>query len=160
MLGRPWKVLHVTNLDAPAVVRGLHLRRCQVNLTNGDGACAVHSVFGENRRGMFEKVGARQFLRDQFGQDADTFAARLVGVATLNELGYTLWQDIVQPCATQVAGRVSSCWISQPEGSMAWAKIVHSDPVVAMQCVEAASFEHGVDEQFRTARTSIVNQFA
>ena len=135
MLGRPWKVLHVPNLDAPAVVRALHLRRCQVNLTNGDGACAVHSVFGENRRGMFEKVGARQFLRDQFGQDASTFFARLGDVATLNELGYTLWQELVQPCAAEVAGLVSSRWIVRPEGNMVWTKIAHSDPAVAMHCV-------------------------
>ena len=130
--GRPRKVLRVPNLEAPAVVRELHLRRCQVNPTNGNGACSVHSVFGENRRGMFEKVGARQFLRDQFGQDADTFAARLGDVATLSELGYTLWQELVQPCATEVAGLVSSRWTARPEGNMVWTKIAYSDPVVAM----------------------------
>ena len=34
--GRPRKVLRVPNLEAPAVVRELHLRRCQVNPTSGN----------------------------------------------------------------------------------------------------------------------------
>ena len=157
---QPWKILHVPAVDAPVVVRALHLRTCQVNRTNGDGACSIHSVFGEKRRGMYEKNDARQFLRNQFGQDADTFSARLGDVAILNELGSTLWQELVQPCAAEVAGIASNRRAVRQEGNMVWAKIVHGDPAVAMQCVEAASSEHDAYEQFRTARTSIVNEFA
>ena len=93
--GRPRKVLRVPNLEAPAVVRELHLRRCQVNPTNGNGACSVHSVFGEEHRGTFFKANARHFLREKFGADAETFSARVRDLATLNELGHTLWQELV-----------------------------------------------------------------
>ena len=98
------RVLHVDILDAPSAFQALHQRRCQIQRTKGDGACAIHSVFGVLRRGVLEKVGARHFLRDKFGEDVATFSARVDDVAIVGQLEDCLWKELVQPCAAKEAG--------------------------------------------------------
>ena len=154
------KVLHITSLDAHAACRDLHMRRCHVHYTKGDGACAIHSVFGAIHRGEFEKVNARSFLRDSFGVDADTFSARVADAAIVTQLGQVLWQELVQPCAAEAVGLDCSRLIAQPESNTVWAEILRNSPALALQCVDAARSEHQRYELFSAARADIVNEFA
>ena len=54
--------LEIHTVGAPDVVQNLHGSSCEIRLTKGDGACAIHSVFGDDVSGEFVKVNARAFL--------------------------------------------------------------------------------------------------
>ena len=126
----------------------------------GDGACAVHSVFGENRYGMFTKAAPRHFIRDRFGEDAGVFSACVGDAAMIRDLAHVLWQELVQPCAAEAAELVNSRLTVRTEGKLVWQDMACSDPASALQCVDAARSEHHAYEHFKLARTRIVNEFA
>ena len=151
-------VLCVSNPDAPALVKALHLQNCVINKTNGDGACAIHSVFGEKHQGVFQKAGAIRFLRTMMGARADTFSIN-VGVPTIiSELACVLWQELVQPCAARAAGLRDNRLAMRPEGSVVWAHMLRSNPALAQRCVDAAGSEHRAYEQFGVVRASIIKR--
>ena len=136
------------------------MRRCEVKRTKGDGACAIHSVFGEDLHGEFEKEGARTFLRDMFGPTAGDFSERVGDAAVLSEIECVLWQELVQPCAARDAGIRSSRLALRPEGNIVWAEMTRRNFVFAQRCVAAAGAEHRSYEEFTNVRANVVNEFA
>ena len=56
--------------DLPPAVRRLQGTFVQPVRTTGDGACAIHSVWGNPLEGMLFKADARKFLGDAFGSNA------------------------------------------------------------------------------------------
>ena len=57
-------VSDLPGVDLADVVRHRNRRRCQVHTTYGDGACAIHSVFGDVKNGQVVEEGARlSFLK-------------------------------------------------------------------------------------------------
>ena len=88
-------VLKVNAPDAPPqVVQHLHGRSAQAERTCADGACAIHSVFGDFVGGQFVKAKAMTFLRDTFGPTAGAFASRLNDATLLQDIKNVLWQDL------------------------------------------------------------------
>ena len=75
----------------PEVVRGLHGHEVAVQRTHGDGACGVHSVFGEKDtvRGYFKQM-PRQFIRDSFGKTAHDFITAVRDSSTVAQLKQVL----------------------------------------------------------------------
>ena len=59
---------------------------------------------------MFVKLGARRFLREKFGEDAEAFSACLGDEDILKQLKHILWQELVQPCAAEYAQLVGHSW--------------------------------------------------
>ena len=51
-------------LELPSEVQRLHGARMQIVETAGDGACAIHSVWGDMEHGRLFKEDARSMLRD------------------------------------------------------------------------------------------------
>ena len=153
-------ILEVNNPDAPAVVRRLHGRTGQVEGTNGDGACAIHSVFGERHHGLFWKKGVRIFLRNTFGPTAEMFSARLGDAAILSELRNVLWQELLKPYAAKEAGLHDSRFVLRREGGMIWNQMKRSREDLVQQCVDAFRSEHHAYEKFMAVRHRIVTEFA
>ena len=153
-------ILEVNNPDAPAVVRRSHGRTCQVDRTNGDGARAIHSVFGERHHGLFWKKDARIFLRNTFGPTADMFSARLGDAAILSELRNVLWQELLKPYVAKEAGLHDSRFVLRREGGMIWNQMKRSREDLVQQCVDAFRSEHHAYEKFMAVRHRIVTEFA
>ena len=59
--------------DLPAVVQRLQGTQVQIVHTVADGACAIHSVWGEWSKGRLFKADARKFLGAAFGSTAQFF---------------------------------------------------------------------------------------
>ena len=146
-------ILQVTHHDAPAAVRSLHQRRCVFNHTMGDGACAIHSVFGEAHDGGFKRANARQFLRNTLGETADVFTARVGDVAIVSELVDVLWQELIQPCAAKKVGL-------RIEARLVWDEITRTNPPLAQLCVEVAASEQRTYEEFMVVRGNAISEFA
>ena len=146
-------ILQVTRRDAPVVVRFLNLCRCVIHRTMGDGACAIHSVFGEAHDGGFKKANTRQFLRNTLGETADVFTARVGDVAIVSELVNVLWQELIQPCAAKKVGL-------RTEARLVWDEITRANPPLAQLCVEVAASEQRTYEQFMVARVNAISEFA
>ena len=76
--------------------------------TNGDGGCAIHSVFGNpSENGLFLH-NARGFLRKTFAPTSAALRMRVHNNDLVDELAYFLWKDIVLPQAKRDAG-ISVC---------------------------------------------------
>ena len=78
--------LEIHTVGAPDVVQNLHGSSCEIRLTKGDGACAIHSVFGDDVSGEFVKANARAFLLDAFGDSAEIFKSKLHDPALFQNL--------------------------------------------------------------------------
>ena len=153
-------MLGVSNTDAPAVVKVLDSQNCIINQTKGDGACSVHSVFGEEHHGVFQKVGAREFIRSMMGGAADDCSTNVDVPSRVSEIACILWQELVQPCATRGAGLLDNRMPIRPEGTVVWNEMLRIDPGLAERCVDAAGSEHRAYEEFRVVRANVINQFA
>ena len=68
--------------------------------TKGDGACAIHSVWGNEVDGELFKSNARWFLRDAFGPTAAGFKSKLASEILLGEMEMALW-ELIAPIAKQ-----------------------------------------------------------
>ena len=110
--------LLVESEEVPVEVKQLHGRIIKVEDTMGDGACAVHSVFGEKQGVQFCKPAARGFLRRCFGPTSMTFEAHIGNDDILKELRHVLWQELVKPCALHEAQITNSRYIAKKEGEL------------------------------------------
>ena len=152
--------LQVTNRNAPSVVTNLHDRKCEVNKTDGDGACAIHAVFGEKHGGDIHKKNARQFLRDTLGPTVAEFTRRLADNRILTELQQALWLELVKPCATRAANLGIDAAPLRAEGNMIWQRLQQNSPSLAQQCVNATRSEHVSHMRFTATRKFLGYEFA
>ena len=104
------------------VTVGKHYKRVK---TCNDGACAVHSVFGELHRGVYRHTNARQFLRLVVDKQIDVVRSKLRPdrMYLLDAVLAAFWTDLVLPNATRDANvrapeegyllgplQASECW--------------------------------------------------
>ena len=68
--------------------------------TNGNGACSIHSVWGDRVSGELFRSDARGFLRDAFGPTPEGFKLRLASEDLLSEMEVALW-ELLAPIAKQ-----------------------------------------------------------
>ena len=107
--------IYFPNSGVPPNIAIARNNRFEVESTCGDGACAIHSIFGSpSPRGLF-KQGARRFYADQLGSSCQELAANMSDDALLQEFCYTLWYDVVKPQAQCQAGLQASMVELGPE---------------------------------------------
>ena len=146
-------------MDAPDVVQNLHGSSCEIRLTKGDGACAIHSVFGDDVSGEFVKANARAFLLDAFGDSAEIFELKLQDPAVFQNLQDILWKELLKPCASLTAGIDNERFAEQEEGKMIWDQLLHTKPNVYANCIRAAEEEAAAYQSFKQKRNGIVEIF-
>ena len=130
--------LQVNDATVAPDIRELHGRLCEIKNTTGDGACAIHSVFGIPRRdnGFFFKSGAREFLRQAVGDTSSVFRDRLGNGRLLRSLEQVLWKELVKPSATLCAGLPFEHGVPSLESQKLWSCITNESPVIRLRCIQ------------------------
>ena len=123
----------------PPQVRRLHASFVDTLPTCGDGACAIHSVWGEWEGDALVKRNARAFLRESFGQTTAEFEARLLSADLKSEMEMALW-DMLKPFAE------NSDHVDSQEGRHVWHTLSVHSPHIAVRCIEAVQT---ADHDFR-----------
>ena len=90
---------HVANA-LPAAVRRVHGASVDRMNTAGDGACSIHSVWGDWENGELFMRNARSFPSDAFGPTAERFRPSLKSDELMAELEVALWV-LLAPIAKQ-----------------------------------------------------------
>ena len=99
--------------NVPPEVIAASAGQVQCLRTNGDGLCAVHSVFGVSRSTGYEAEtefyhnDAKTFIRESLGEDYMTFVHNLDCESIRAELEDMIWFDLVRPACLSVSGRAS-----------------------------------------------------
>ena len=84
----------------PPLVRRLHGALAEAIATTPDGACSIHSVWGDLLGGELFKRNARSFLREAFGPTAERFKSRLSSEELMGDMEVALW-EMIAPIAKQ-----------------------------------------------------------
>ena len=130
----------------------------EVERTCGDGACAIHAIFGSpSLRGLF-KEGARRFYADQLGSSWPELAAKLGHDALLHEFSETLWYDVVKPQAQAAAGLDASEINLGPEEHAIF-RAIRTDAVVLQNCLSRVRLEQDKYDNFQTHRDELSRRF-
>ena len=98
--------LEEVNVPLPRAVQDLHGTTVETVATSGDGACAIHSVFGQWRDGCFAKKDARMFIRRTLSSTAGVFKEKLSSEALLQEMEMALWElirNVLRECSANLA---------------------------------------------------------
>ena len=90
-------ILENHTVGAPDIIQNLHGTSREIRSTKGDGACAIHSVFGDDVSGEFVKANARAFLLEEFGDSAEIFSSRLQDPALFQNVQDVLWKGLLKP---------------------------------------------------------------
>ena len=120
----------------PLAVRRLQGMVMETMPTAGDGACAIHSVWGEWECGELFKRDARSFLFEAFGPTAEIFKSRLSSEELLGDMELGLW-DLIQPIAKQSDPFGAPLHAGGNEGQHVWHCLLASSFDVAQRCVGA-----------------------
>ena len=90
------------------------------------GACAIHSIFGDDVSGEFVKANARAFLLEEFGDSAEIFSSRLQDPALFQNVQDVLWKGLLKPLRGGIDNeRVAE---QEEEGKMIWDQLLHTKP--------------------------------
>ena len=82
-------------------VKLLNGNTAETRRTNGDGACAIHAVWGELDpiANEYKQHCARNILRREFGDTFAQFCINVGDAAVASSLMETMWKEEVKPCA-------------------------------------------------------------
>ena len=83
----------------PDRIYAMRAQRLRTVLTEGDGTCSLHSVFGVCSSGGLRLWNARGFLAGVLGSSAVALRAHANDDALVGEMAFVLWNDIVKPQA-------------------------------------------------------------
>ena len=85
-------------VDAPRFLKDICKGTFDVYKTNGNGACAIHSVFGvPNEFGEYKCEEARQLFYESLGDAYSDFRSK-VHSALRDRWQRNVWLDMVRPC--------------------------------------------------------------
>ena len=143
----------------PSRLYGMRTQRFRTIETIGDGACAIHSVFGTSSPGGLCLQNARGFLAATLGDSAVVLRARANDDALVDEVAFVLWADIVKPQAKAYAGLPVGAHALSPEARVIWEEI-KKVPAVLRECVEKVRQDHDMYERFEQKRSQIAQAFA
>ena len=150
--------LHEVTVPLPPVVRRLHGASADPVHTNGNGACAIHSVWGDWVRGELFKRDARVFVRDAFGPTPQSFKSRLASGELLGEMELALW-DLIAPIAKQGGVFDGLLGAGEREGELIWECMEECCFDVALRCVAASQAEEENFRRYRERKDRIVEEF-
>ena len=111
--------------DLPAAVQRLQGTQVQTLHTVADGACAIHSIWGDWLCGMLFKADARKFLGDAFGSTAEVFKARLSSKELFAELEIAVWEQILPLARQSSAPLANPAQVADREGQHIWNCLLH-----------------------------------
>ena len=127
--------------------------------TNGDGACAIHSVFGKPSSSGLFLPHARTFLASALGATAQVFQHRVTDNMLLSEFQCCLWSDLVKPKAKQHVHLDIGSHELVREAHLIWDEICKSD-AAREACVDVVLREQACYAEFQRKRLEISQAFA
>ena len=99
------RVVENPSEELPASARRLLHERFAAVRTCGDGACAVHAVFGSVQNGELRCEGARELLQEKMRPLADArVRASLAAGRSMALVEEALWHELGRPAARIHAG--------------------------------------------------------
>ena len=128
--------------------------------TNGNGACAIHSVWGieDEASGELVKSNARLFLRDAFGPTAEGFKRKVASVDLMDEIEMALW-ELIEPVAKQSGIHGPPPNAGNQEGRHVWKCLVRSSSTVAERCVRAGQEDAERFRVYRERKDKVIQEF-
>ena len=137
----------------PAEVGALVNRRYRKMLTNSDGACGIHALFGSDGPGGLTHADARGFLRQTLGETAGDVLRQCRNVTALDDVMNWAWKQVIKPQAQKHAGLTDRNLGMLDEEMLLWEKIKESNRVLnaCLRSVEHESVMMTVFEQKRAA---------
>ena len=101
-------------------------------ITNGDGACGVHAVFGKpSERGELFKECSRQVAATLLGPNPEALQHAGVDDRYIAAIGESLWNEFVKP----VLDKKPAAEIM--EGLLFWKALQEQKPVLVEQCIQS-----------------------
>ena len=127
--------------------------------TSTDGACSIHSVWGDWVEGALFKSDARSFLRDTFGPTAEDFKTNLGSPELLADLEVALW-DLLLPIAKQTVNFGDDSHLGDKEARHVWNTLLRQYPGVAARCLQAGCADEECFRKYRACKDKIIQEFA
>ena len=130
----------ITSVDfegAPPTVPRCAAESMQLAKTVGDGACSIHSVFGERTPQGYYAAKARSFLREALGETAAIFRARLQDPAVEAQLASVLWLELILPIVSEHAGVMARQVRHSKEELLVWEELQRDRALLGL-CVDTA----------------------
>ena len=133
--------------SAPETIPRFLAKSARVELTLGDGACAVHSVFGTSSHCGYAHPSPRQFIQESFETTWQAFVATLDDNRLCGQMRDMLLLDFVKPFACKHVGTSTDLPNMSSEGCKVWQE-VNRNPKVLETCVEIALEEAAAAKNF------------
>ena len=111
--------LNDVTVPLPPLVRRWHGAPAEAIATTPDGACSIHSVWGDMLGEKLFKSNARSFLHEAFGPTAERFIHKLSCPQLLAEIELELW-DLIAPFAKQPGPFHGPSYGRSAEGQYVW----------------------------------------
>ena len=153
--------LEINEVNLPSAIynmRGKLFSRCE---TSGSGcACAIHSVFGDNRNGILVATSPRTILRDTFGETSATFTAKLDNDLLTTKIKNFRWMHVVQPYVCQLQPVLPCREKPGPEETAIAVAIAKDNPIVMRRSREAVEHSQVARRIFREKRGELAHAFS
>lgn len=152
--------IDLTDVTEPmhSSVRELNMARVDTMSTDGDGACAIHSVWGNFVNGTLYKPEARDFLRAGFGPTAEHFRTRIASVEDMQTMELALW-DMILPIAKQDAPFGAPPHAGDKEGKLVWNCMLKLSSNVAWKCFEAGQADKKRFQLYWKCKENVIQKF-
>ena len=142
----------------PAVVRQLHDVPVETVDTAGDGACSIHSVWGEWKNGYLFKDNARSFLREAFGETATHFRDNLKCEKLFVQLEVGL-KELLSPILEHPRAMHQKLDVGSDEGRRLWMQLVGNSPNVAQRCFDCVQADIARFSAYKNAKEKVIEDF-
>ena len=140
------------------MVEELHNESVETVKTAGDGACAIHSVWGEWKNGYLFKDNARSFLREAFGETAIHFKANIKSNKLFQELQVGL-KELFSPILEHPRAMHQKLDVGSDEGRRLWMQLVGNSPNVAQRCFEGVQADIERFSAYKHAKEKVIEKF-
>ena len=155
----PLLSVRVSGVSVPPFLTPLLGRYYRTLKTNGDGSCALHSIYGVPSRTGLRLNSARSFLASSWGDSAERFRTNVGDPALLEQLETFLWDDVLKPQAKSDAGLFVGRQEIVVEAAEIWREIC-SEQHVRELCLDRVLQAHQQYESLRSKRDTVRTTFS
>ena len=134
---------------------------CRIVPTAGDGACAIHSVFGNasDERGCLKLWNARQFMRTQLGDSIEEFQEKVNDPNLCFALANDIWLEAIRPLATAKLFPDTDMVDTGHEANLIW-KFIEKEPALCDMILYEVQALHDKETLFLKKRNDMADAFA
>ena len=134
---------------------------CRIVPTAGDGACAIHSVFGNttDERGCLKLWNARQFMRAQLGNSIEEFQEKVNDPNLCFALANDIWLEAIKPLATAKLFPNTGIVDTGHEANLIW-KFIEKEPALCAMILCDVQALHDKETLFLKKRNDMADAFA